>query len=81
MTLEGLVVNRYPTRRTVMTVGTLKNWVWCEKCLEYKDASEVCFIGIEEDGYGKDVLHFICDKCDLENINNIISSASRPRGQ
>ena len=61
-------------------IGELKNWVWCEKCLEYKDASEVCFIGIEEYGYGKDVLHFICDKWDLENINNIISSATRPRG-
>ena len=47
-----------------MTVGELKNWVWCEKCLEYKDAGEVCFIGIEEDELGTDVLHFLCDKCD-----------------
>ncbi len=61
-----------------MTFGVLKNWVWCEKCLDWKDADEVCFIGIEEDSFGKDVLHFLCDKCDLENKNNIVSSVTKP---
>ena len=63
-----------------MTFGDLKNWVWCEDCLEWKDADEVSFVGIEEDTYGNDVLTFNCDKCKNENKNNIISSATRPRG-
>ncbi len=61
-------------------IGELRNWVWCEKCLDWKDADEVCFIGIEEDKFGNDVLHFLCDKCDLENKNNIISLVSKPTG-
>ena len=61
-------------------IGELRSWVWCEKCLDWKDADEVCFIGIEEDKFGNDVLHFLSDKCDLENKNNIISSVSKPTG-
>ena len=61
-------------------IGELRNWVWCEKCLDWKDADEVCFIGIEEDSFGKDVLHVLCDECDLENKNNIVSSVTKPRG-
>ena len=79
-TLEGVIVNRYPIRRT-MTFGILKNWVWCEKCLDWKDADEVSFINIEEDKFGKDVLHFLCDKCDLENKNHIVQSATKPRSR
>ena len=45
------------------TVGELKNWVWCESCLEWKDAGEeVSFVNIAEDAYGKDVMTFECDK-------------------
>ena len=65
-----------------MTVAELKNWVWCEDCLEWKDAGdEVSFVNIEEDSYGKDVLHFLCDRSDLENKNNIVSSPTKPNGQ
>jgi Zn finger protein HypA/HybF involved in hydrogenase expression len=82
MTLEGLVVNRYPTRRTVMAVGVLKNWVWCEDCLEWKDAGdEVSFDSIAEDTFGKDVMTFICDKCENTNKGIIVESVTRPRGQ
>ena len=80
MTLEGVIVNRYPIRRT-MTFGTLKNWVWCEKCLDWKDADEVSFISIEEDEFGKDILHFLCDHCDQRNSGNIIESVNKPRSQ
>ena len=63
------------------TVGELKNWVWCEDCLEWKDAGEeVEFLGISEDAFGKDELIFKCDKCGVDNRNKIISSATRPRG-
>jgi len=82
MTLEGLVVNRYPIRRTVMTFGTLKNWVWCEDCLEWKDAgNDVSFDSIAEDIFGKDVMTFICDKCENTNKGIIIESTTRPRGR
>ena len=65
-----------------MTVGVLKNWVWCEDCLEWKDAGdEVSFRNIEEDSFGKDVMTFECDKCGNENKNNVIASVTRPRGQ
>ena len=38
-----------------MTVELLKNWVWCEDCLEWKDAgADVSFVNIEEDSFGKD---------------------------
>tara|TARA_Y100000310_G_C20394491_1_gene674407 strand:+ start:507 stop:779 length:273 start_codon:yes stop_codon:yes gene_type:complete len=78
--LEGVIVNRYPIRRT-MTFGVLKNWVWCEDCLEWKDAcEEVSFVSIEEDVFGKDVMIFNCDKCQKENRNNVISSPTKPRG-
>ena len=31
------------------------NWVWCEDCLEWKNAGEdVAFISIDEDKFGKD---------------------------
>ena len=64
-----------------MTVGVLKDWVWCEDCLEWKDAAEeVSFMGIAEDTFGKDVMTFECDKCGNENKNNIISSVTKPRG-
>ena len=80
-TLEGVIVNRYPIRRT-MTFGTLKNWVWCEDCLEWKDAGEeVSFLNIEEDGFGKDVMTFECDKCDNQNKNNVISSPTKPKSR
>jgi Zn finger protein HypA/HybF involved in hydrogenase expression len=64
-----------------MTVGVLKNWVWCEDCLEWKDAGdEVSLRDIEEDSFGKDVMTFECDKCKNENKNTIISSVTKPRG-
>ena len=80
-TLEGVIVNRYPIRRTMTAFGTLRNWVWCEKCLDWKDTDEVSFISIEEDKFSKDVLHFLCDECELENKNNIIQSVTKPRNQ
>ena len=65
-----------------MTVELLKNWVWCEDCLEWKDAGdEVSFVSIEEDSFGKDLMTFECDKVRKTNKNNIISSATKPRGQ
>jgi len=64
-----------------MTVAELKNWVWCEDCLEWKDTEEVSFLGIAEDVFGNDVLTFECDKCENENKNNIISSVTKPKGQ
>ena len=64
-----------------MTVGVLKNWVWCEDCLEWKDAGdEVSFDSIAEDTFGKDVMTFECDKCKNENKNTIISSVTKPIG-
>jgi len=63
------------------TVGELKNWVWCEDCLEWKDAGEeVSFVNIAEDSLGKDVMTFECDKCEKTNVGIVISSATRPRG-
>jgi hypothetical protein len=65
-----------------MTVGVLKNWVWCEDCLEWKDAGdEVSLMNIEEDSFGKDVMTFECDKCEKVNKNIVIPSVTRPRGQ
>ena len=65
-----------------MTVGLLRNWVWCEDCLEWKDAGdEVSFVNIEEDSFGKDLMTFECDRCENTKKNNIISSATNPRGQ
>ena len=63
------------------TVGELKNWVWCEDCLEWKDAGEeVGFVNIAEDAYGKDVMTFDCVRCEKTNVGIIISSATRPKG-
>ena len=63
------------------TVGELKNWVWCESCLEWKDAGEeVSFVNIEEDNFGKEIMTFDCDRCEKTNIGIVISSATRPRG-
>ena len=65
-----------------MTVALLKNWVWCEDCLEWKDAGEeVSFVNIEEDSFGKDLMTFECDRCENTNKNNIISSPTKPKGQ
>ena len=63
-----------------MTFGNLRNWVWCEDCLEWKDADEVNFVSIEEDSFGEDMLTFACDKCGNDNKNNIFQSSTRPRG-
>jgi|TARA_B110001454_G_C12566597_1_gene370047 hypothetical protein len=63
-----------------MTIGELKDWVWCEDCLDWKDSEEVSFLGIGEDSFGNDMLTFKCDKCDNENKNNIVSSVNRPKG-
>ena len=64
------------------TVGELRNWVWCESCLEWKDAGdEVSLMNIEEDSFGKDVMTFECDKCEKVNKNIVIPSVTRPRGQ
>ena len=63
------------------TVGELKNWVWCEDCLEWKDAGEeVSFLNIAEDDFGKEIMTFDCDKCEKANKGIVISSATRPRG-
>tara|TARA_R110000824_G_scaffold117801_1_gene269823 strand:+ start:224 stop:418 length:195 start_codon:yes stop_codon:yes gene_type:complete len=57
------------------------NWVWCQDCLDWKDAgNEVSFINIEEDSFGIDIMTFLCDKCEKENKNNLISSLTKPRG-
>ena len=45
------------------TVGELKNWVWCEDCLDWKNTEEVSFLGIEDNSFGKEILTFECDKC------------------
>ena len=59
----------------------ITNWVWCEDCLDWKDAgNEVGFVNIEEDSFGKDLMTFLCDKCEKENKNNIIISDTKPRG-
>ena len=83
MTLEGVVVNRYPIRRTMTAFEerTLKNWAWCEHCLEWRDAcSEVTFIEMKEDIYGKDLLTFACDICHKETANAfVVSSPNKPR--
>ena len=64
-----------------MTFGVLKNWVWCEHCLGWKDADEVSFIEMKEDVYGKDLLSFACDGCGKDTIDSIvISSVTKPRG-
>jgi Zn finger protein HypA/HybF involved in hydrogenase expression len=63
-----------------MTVGELNDWVWCEDCLDWKNTEQVSFLGIGEDSFGKDMLTFECDKCGNENKNNIVSSATKPRG-
>ena len=65
-----------------MTVGLLKNWVWCEECLEWKDAGdEVTFVSIEQNSLGQDLMIFECDRCTKTNINNIIQSPTKPKGQ
>jgi Zn finger protein HypA/HybF involved in hydrogenase expression len=58
-----------------------KNWVWCEDCLEWKDAgNEVSILKIEEDTFGKEVMTFACDKCENENENLMTPSATKPKG-
>ena len=59
-----------------------KNWVWCEDCLEWKDAAdEVSFVHIEEDTDNWETwLTFECDKCGNTNYNNILSALTKPRG-
>ena len=69
--------HRAYTRRMI---GELKNWVWCEECLEWKDADEVTFVSIEEDSLGQDLMTFECDRCTKTNVNNIVSSVTKPRG-
>ena len=60
----------------------LRDWVWCEECLEWKDAGddEVAFVSIEEDSFGQDLMTFECDTCTKTNISNIVSSVTKPRG-
>ena len=64
-----------------MNEPELRNWVWCEECLEWKDAcDEVNLEDISEDAFGKDMMTFNCDKCGNQNKNNIISSTTKPKG-
>jgi hypothetical protein len=64
-----------------MTVGELKNWAWCEHCLEWRNDDEVSFIEMKEDVYGKDLLTFSCDTCDKDTTDSIIvSSVTKPTG-
>jgi|TARA_B110001454_G_scaffold119033_1_gene111108 hypothetical protein len=64
-----------------MTVALLKNWVWCEDCLEWKDAGEeVSVLNISEGSAGEDVMAFNCDKCGNENKNFIVERETRPKG-
>ena len=58
-----------------MTAGILKNWVWCEDCLEWKDAGEE---DLEE--FPKMLLVKMM-KLDKLNKNIVIPSVTRPRGQ
>ena len=64
-----------------MTVAELKNWVWCEDCLDWKDAGEeVSFLNIAEGSAGQDVMTFACDKCGNDHKNFIVASETRPKG-
>ncbi len=57
------------------------NWVWCEDCLEWKNAGEdVAFISIDEHKTGREIMAFTCDKCGNDNENFITSSERMPRG-
>jgi len=50
--------------------------------LEFKDAGEeVSFVNIEEGVGGKDVMTFICDKCENEHKNIVIAAATPPRAR
>ena len=64
-----------------MTFGDLRSWVWCEDCLEWKDADEVSFVGIREDTYGKDLLRFSCDKCGQESKSKVIIKETQPKSR
>ena len=58
-----------------------KNWVWCEDCLDWKDAAEeVSFLNIGEGSAGQDVMTFACDKCGNEHKNFIVVKETRPKG-
>ena len=44
-----------------------KNWVWCEDCLDWKDAgNETGFVNLDDV-----FMTFVCDKCNNENISRI----------
>jgi len=52
-----------------------KNWVWCEDCLDWKDAgNETSFVNLDDD-----FMTFICDKCSNENISRINVNDSKPK--
>ena len=59
----------------------MTNWVWCEDCLEWKDAGEeVSLLSIGEGHSGQDVMTFDCDKCGNEHKNFIVVQEDRPLG-
>ena len=61
--------------------GVIKNWVWCQNCLEWKDAgAEVTFMNIEEDIHGRDQLTFNCDECKTEHTGLVTAKDIKPLG-
>ena len=61
--------------------GVIKNWVWCQNCLEWKDAgAEVTFMNIEENISGRDQLTFNCDECKTEHTGLVTVKDIKPRG-
>jgi len=52
-----------------------KSWVWCEECLEWKDAgNETSFVNLNDT-----FMTFICDKCNNEIISRIYVNDSKPK--
>ena len=52
-----------------------KNWVWCEDCLDWKDAgNETGFVNLDDV-----FMTFVCDKCNNENISRIYVSDGKPK--
>jgi hypothetical protein len=49
-------------------------WVWCEDCLEWKDADDL-LMAKEIDEYSKDLFTFSCDACERDTKGSIVVSA------
>jgi hypothetical protein len=52
-----------------------RSWVWCEDCLDWKDAGdETSFVNLDEE-----FMTFVCDKCNNENISRIYMKDTKPK--